>query len=84
LAELEGFFFIALLLSLHSAFVKESWLAFYSPLSAFIHVVAEIVKVSGNHHKVVVQLPTKYRTVDLAFLRAAEPTHARRELAVLY
>jgi len=36
----------------------------------------------GNHHKVVVQLPTKYLIVDLAFLRAAEPSHARRKLAV--
>jgi hypothetical protein len=44
--------------------------------------VGEVVKLLGNHHKVVVQLPMKYRTVDLAFVRAAERSSARRRLAV--
>ena len=39
-------------------------------------------KLFGNHHKVVVQLPMKYRTVELAFVHAAEPSRARRKLAV--
>jgi hypothetical protein len=52
-----------------------------SLLAAFCSGEA-IVYLFGNHHKVVVQLPMKYRTVDLAFLRAAEPSSARRKLAV--
>jgi hypothetical protein len=44
--------------------------------------VGEFVKLFGNHHKVVVQLPMRHRIVDLAFLRAAEPSDARRKLAV--
>jgi hypothetical protein len=41
-----------------------------------------MVKLFGNHHKVVVQLPMRHRIVDLPFLRVAEPGNARRKLAV--
>jgi hypothetical protein len=75
-------FFVALLLGLDFRVREESRLAFRSPVPAFAQAVAEIVKLFGNHHKVVVQSPIKHPIVDLSFIGAAEPGNARRKLAV--
>jgi hypothetical protein len=57
--------------------LREEMVSVFASVPAFARAVAEFVKLLGNHHKVVVQLPMRHRIVDLSFLGAAEPSNAK-------